>query len=82
MALSKMPVDSETFGEGARHYFLDVLTAQNNSRYLRISRSDFDHESGGYRRSQVIVFEEDLFFLVEALTMLLGRSSAFTDKAA
>lgn len=76
MSVSKTPIDSETFGEGARHYFLDLLQASNNSRYLRITRSTYDCTAGAYKRDQVIVFEEDIFFFVEALSMLLGRAPA------
>jgi len=74
MSVSKTPIDSEAFGEGARHYFLDLFLAQNNTRYLRITHSDYN-AAGSYDRKQLIVFEEDIFFFVEALTMLLGRAA-------
>lgn len=76
MSISKTPIDSETFGEGARHYFLDLLQASNNCRYLRITRSTYDIGAANYKRDQVIIFEEDLFFFVEALSMLLSRVPA------
>jgi DNA repair protein RadC len=64
--------DSENFGDSGRHYFLDVKKAKNNTHYLRITRSDVldDHKCN---RSSLIFFEEDLKFLVEALSMVLGR---------
>jgi len=65
---------SEMFGEGNRHYFMDVKRARNNSRYLRISRSD-RVENDKYQRSQLVIFENDLGFFVEALTMVLGKWS-------
>jgi DNA repair protein RadC len=68
-------LDSEAFGEGSRHYFIDLKRACNNRRYLRITRSDAQAEQS-YKRSQVIVFENDLHFFVEALSMLLGRLAA------
>jgi DNA repair protein RadC len=67
-------LESEMFGEGKRHYFIDVKKARNNSNYLRISRTDRVDENK-YQRSQLVIFEQDMAFFVEALTMVLGRWS-------
>lgn len=67
-------IDSETFGEGNRHYFIDIKKTVNNTPYLCITRSD--KQDNGYKRNQLILFENDLHFFIEALTMVLGRLSA------
>jgi len=67
-------LETETFGEGKRHYFMDIKRAKNNSCYLRISRSD-KVEEDKYQRSQLVVFEQDLVFFVEALAMVLNKWS-------
>ena len=67
-------LDSELFGEGDKYYFIDLNVARNNSRYLAITRSDALAESG-YQRSQLIIFEEDFGFFIEALSMLMTRYS-------
>jgi len=60
------------FGENGRYYFIDLNVAKNNSRYLAISRSDATGENA-YRRSRLILFEEDFGFFIEALSMVMGR---------
>jgi len=67
-------LDSEMFGEKGRHYFIDLNVARNHSRYLRITRSD-KAEGDQYQRTQLILFEEDFGFFIEALSMVLGRFS-------
>ena len=76
MAQLNYILDSENFGEAGRNYFLDIKLARNRTRYLRITRSDASHETEGYKRTQLILFEEDLRFFVEALSMVLGRFAA------
>jgi len=67
-------IDSETFGEGTRHYFFDLKKTADNRPYLQITRSDAIEQ--GYDRHFIVVFESDLPFFIEALSMLLGRFSA------
>jgi DNA repair protein RadC len=67
-------LESEMFGEGKRHYFIDMKKARNNSNYLRISRTDKVAENK-FQRSGLVIFEQDMRFFVEALTMVLGRWS-------
>jgi hypothetical protein len=67
-------IDSETFGDGGRHYFFDLKRTVDNRPFLQITRSDALED--GYQRNFIIIFESDLPFFVEALSMLLGRFSA------
>jgi DNA repair protein RadC len=69
-------LDSESFGDERRNYFLDIKKAKNNTHYLRITRSDTLEEEHTYKRSSIILFEDDLNFFIEALTMVLGRFSS------
>ena len=65
-------IDTEMFGDDQEQYYLDIKKAKNNKHYLRITNRR--QEAGEtYKRSQVVLFEEDLPFFVEAITMLLGR---------
>jgi DNA repair protein RadC len=73
-AVRNYNLDSEMFGENGRYYFLDLNMAGNATHYLAITRSD-KLEDNKYRRSRLILFEEDIPFFVEALTMMLTRYS-------
>jgi DNA repair protein RadC len=67
-------LDTERFGRQGRHYFIDIKKTRNQRHYLRITRTD--PAGGNYcRRTHLILFEDDLGFFVEALTMVLGRLS-------
>ncbi|TKB96155.1 UPF0758 domain-containing protein [Pedobacter cryotolerans] len=61
---------TESFSSGGRrHYFLDFKKTSRDSRFIQISRSD-QQEDGSYRRTFVIVFEEDFHFLISAMSSL------------
>lgn len=65
-------LDSEVFGNSVRQYCFDIKKARNNTSFLQITR--LDHEGAKtFRRTQVIFFEDDLPFFVEAVSMLLSR---------
>ncbi|RZM26239.1 MAG: hypothetical protein EOO88_17700 [Pedobacter sp.] len=57
-----------------RHYFLDFKRTSNNGKFIQITRSDHDGQ-GGYRRTSVIVFEQDFHFLVSAMSSLFHHSA-------
>ncbi|WEK20449.1 MAG: hypothetical protein P0Y49_04765 [Candidatus Pedobacter colombiensis] len=63
---------TETFSNRNMHYFLDFKVAENNSNYIRITRSDQQPDQS-YVRSQVVVFEEDFYFLIQAFASLFKR---------
>ena len=65
-------LDYETFGDRNRQYFLDIKQTANKRPYLAIIRRDQTGDDT-CTRSQIILFEDDLQFFVEAVTMLLGR---------
>ena len=62
-------IESETFGSAKRQYFLDFNRASNNSNYIKITRSDRQSDNT-YKRSSVVVFEDDFTFLIESFSML------------
>jgi len=68
-------LDYETFGDNQRSYYFDIKQARNNKHYLRITRRDATKEKKTYKRTQVIFFEDEIPFLVEALSMVLTRYS-------
>jgi DNA repair protein RadC len=69
-------LDSESIGENGRYYFLDIRVTADRQRYLSITRSDRLPDESGYQRKRIVLFENDLFFFVEALSMLLTRMTA------
>jgi hypothetical protein len=60
---------TETFSNRNMHYFLDFKVAENNKKYIRITRSDQLRDQT-YMRSQVVIFEEDFHFLIQAFASL------------
>ena len=68
-------LDSESFNSNNRQYFFDIKQTKNKKYYLRITRRDQENDET-FKRRDIIFFEEDIQFLVEAITMLLGRYSA------
>lgn len=67
-------LESETFGNGNRNYFIDFARASNNSNYIKITRSDRQADDS-YKRNSVVVFEDDFLFLVESLSMLFASAA-------
>ena len=67
-------LDSEVFGNNGRQYCFDIKKARNNTSFLQITRLDHRGDET-FRRTQVIFFEDDLPFFVEAVSMLLSRFS-------
>ena len=65
-------LDSESFGHGKKRYFIDVKKACNDTHFLLITSSE---QFGGdkFHRQTVQLWEEDLAFFVEALSMILRR---------
>ena|GEM_PF-1454755 len=64
-------LDTEMFGNEREQYYFDIKKSKNQKHYLRITNRR--QEGNTYSRSQIVLFEEDLPFFVEAITMLLGR---------
>lgn len=67
-----MILDTEMFSDGREQYFFDIKKAANQRMFLVIT----NQRSGGdprFRRNHIVLFEENLPFFVEALSMLLGR---------
>lgn len=67
-------LDCEQFGIGNRNYYIDLKRSRTKEYYLRITRSD-QLSDMFFHRTQLVVFEEDLPFFVEALSMVLRRFS-------
>ncbi|RZJ90132.1 MAG: hypothetical protein EOO20_09015 [Chryseobacterium sp.] len=65
---------SENFSSANRNYFIDFKRAINDSHYICITRSN-KLLNGSYRRSNVVVFEEDFHFLVSAFSSLFHAAA-------
>lgn len=65
-------LDTEMFGDDRKQYYFDIKKAKNEQLYLQITNRKLDAEKA-YKRTHIILFEDDLAFFVEAITMLLGR---------
>ena len=68
-------LDTEMFGDDKRQYYFDIKKAKNQTHYLRITNRR-QVENDTFKRTEIILFEEDLGFFVEAITMLLGRHAS------
>ena len=72
-------LETEMFGDGIRHYFVDLRMARNHTPYLQITRSDRvtgENEPAKYERAEVRIFEEEIGMLIEAMSTVLGRYNA------
>lgn len=69
---------AESFSNRNMHYFIDFRVAENKSKYIRIARSDLQPDQT-YQRSQVVIFEEDFHFLIQAFASLF-RSIIYKDQ--
>jgi hypothetical protein len=65
-------VDTEMFGDEREQYYFDIKKAKNEKHFLRITNRRQEPDDT-YKRIQIILFEQDIPFFVEAITMLLGR---------
>ncbi|MDP9079939.1 MAG: DUF3276 family protein [Bacteroidota bacterium] len=70
-------LDSEMFGTDKTQYYFDIKKAKSQKHYLRITRRD-QQDQDNFRRTEIILFEDDLGYFVEAVSMLLGRYSSGT----
>ena len=68
-------LDTEMFGNDKTQYYFDIKKAKSDKHYLRITRRD-QQEHEHFKRTEIILFEDDLGFFVEAVSMLLGRFSS------
>jgi DNA repair protein RadC len=64
---------SEMFGHGRKHYFIDVKKASNDTHFLLITSSEKFQNDDKYYRRTIQLWEEDLGFFVEALSMILSQ---------
>jgi DNA repair protein RadC len=71
-ALFRNVLDSEMFGDENKQYYFDIKKGKNEALFLQITNRNLD-TNDEYKRTHIILFEDDLAFFVEALTMLLGR---------
>ena len=69
--MKRQILETETFGTGTRNYFIDFAKAENDSDYIRITRSDRQADNS-FKRSSVVIFEEDFMFLIESFSMLFN----------
>ncbi|MFB9844093.1 UPF0758 domain-containing protein [Mucilaginibacter ginsenosidivorans] len=63
---------SESFGHGKKHYFIDVKKALNDTHFILFTSSE-EYAEKQYHRQTIQLWEEDLAFFVEALSMVLAE---------
>jgi DNA repair protein RadC len=63
---------TECFGHGKKHYFIDVKKAVNDSHFILVTSSE-RYDENKYHRQTIQLWEEDLAFFVEALSMVLTQ---------
>jgi DNA repair protein RadC len=70
---------TESFSSGwKRHYFLDFKKTSRDSKFIQISRSD-QQDDGSYKRTFVIIFEQDFEFLISAMSSLFHHSAHLSE---
>ena len=67
--MKKQILESQSFGDGKRNYFIDFAKSKSNTEYISINRSD-RQQDGTYTRQSVVIFEDDFEFLIESFSML------------
>ena len=65
-------LDTEMFGDRREQYYFDIKKTKNQKHYLCITNRRQEPDDS-FKRTQIIFFEDDLEFFVEAISMLLGR---------
>lgn len=68
-------LDTEMFGDDKKQFYFDIKKAKNKTHFLQITNRKVSRDEG-YKRTHIILFEDDLPFFVEAITMLLGRHAS------
>ena len=64
---------SETFSHGRKRYYIDVKKAVNDTYFVLITLDEsFPNHDTNYRRT-IQLWEEDLAFFVEALSIVLSK---------
>jgi DNA repair protein RadC len=62
-------IATESFTNGNKVYFFDYMRAVNGSYYIKLSRGDLQPD-GSYIKKDIVFFEEDFEFLLEAMSSL------------
>ncbi len=65
-------VYSANFTTGSRTYFINMLEAKNNSKYVKITESRKVGENE-YQKNRIMLFQNDLFKLSRVLNKALSR---------
>ena len=68
-------LDTEMFGDERKQYYFDIKQAKNQRIFLQITNRKQEADDT-FKRTHIILFEDDLAFFVEAITMLLGRHAS------
>ena len=65
-------VYSANFSTGSRTYFINMLEAKNNSKYVKITESRKVGENE-YQKNRIMLFQNDLFKLSKVLNKAITR---------
>lgn len=65
-------VYSANFSTGSRTYFVNMLEAKNNSKYLKITESRKVGENE-YQKNRIMLFQNDLYKLSRVLNKAIAR---------
>jgi len=64
---------TESFGDGNKTYFFDLMRSANGTLYIKIARSDKQPDET-YKKQEVVFFEENFQFLLEAMRDLFATA--------
>ncbi|MBN2857244.1 MAG: DUF3276 family protein [Candidatus Delongbacteria bacterium] len=71
-------VYSANFSTGSRTYFINMLEAKNNSKYVKITESRKVGENE-YQKNRIMLFQNDLYKLSRVLNKAIARIKGSND---
>ncbi len=69
---SNAEVYSANFSTGNRSYFVNMLEAKNNTKYVKITESR-KTDDGNYQKNRIMLFQGDLYKLAKVLNSAIGK---------
>lgn len=77
--INNAEVYSANFSNGSRTYFVNMLEAKNNSKYVKITESR-KNDDGSYLKQRIMLFQGDLYKLSRVLNHAIKRIKGETEE--
>jgi hypothetical protein len=80
-AINPNEVYSANFKAGTRTYFINMLEAKNNAKYVKITESRKVGENE-YQKNRIMLFQNDLYKLFRVLSQAMARMKGQPEETA